>query len=270
MPTDVSRDSRQHSVSAAGAALAAGAPVGSQPVRLRLLGGWRLDGVADPACIPLTVRRLVAFLGLRGPTSREELATALWPEATEAHAHGSLRTALWRLRTRHGGLVESGPEAADVGAGVRVDVTELAEDVRRLDAGELPERLLELPWSLLQGELVPGWYDEWLVLERERVRQLRLHALEGLAAALTDEGRFALALEAGLGAVRVEPLRESAHRVVVRTHLREGNLSEAVRHVEAYRRLLNDELGLRPSPALVRLLRSGVEVPRPRAGGSPG
>ncbi|WP_435876791.1 AfsR/SARP family transcriptional regulator, partial [Streptomyces achromogenes] len=104
------------------------------------------------------------------------------------------------------------------------------------------------------GELLPGWDEEWVLLERERLRQLRLHALDALADGLTRQGSPALALEAALASIRIEPLRESAHRAVVAAHLSEGNVIEAVRHYRAYRQLLRDELGLEPSAQLARMI----------------
>jgi DNA-binding SARP family transcriptional activator len=238
--------------------------------RLSLLGGWALTAAAGP--VPLPVRRLLAWLALRGPAAREELCAALWPETSPARARGSLRTALWRVRSLHEDLVDAEADVVELRPEVAVDVHELAQDVRRLAAGNLPLRLRNLPEHLLDGDLLPGWYDEWLTVERERVRQLRLHALEGVAAALAAEGCFSLALEAALAAVREEPLRESAHRVVLRVHLQEGNRSEALRHYESYRRLLRSDLGVAPSAQLLAVLQGGpAELPRQRVPeGAPG
>lgn len=229
---------------------------GPVEVRLQLLGGWALAGAAGHGAVPMTVRRVLTYLALRGPSSRSELAADIWPEATESHAHGSLRTALWRARALDPGLLTCDAETAELGPGVTVDVLELVQDVRELQRGRLSDRLRLVPRSLCTGELVPGWYDEWLVLERERVRQLRLHALEGVALVLADEGTYALAMEAAVAAVRAEPLRESAHRAVMTVHLREGNSSEALRHYRAFAALLERELGVRPSPLLEDLLRA--------------
>ncbi|MGW2671050.1 AfsR/SARP family transcriptional regulator [Streptomyces sp. NPDC001272] len=91
------------------------------------------------------------------------------------------------------------------------------------DAGDDPSLGL-----LFAGDLLPGWDDEWTLFERERLRQLRLHALESLSARLTSSGRHALALDAALTCVSIEPLRESAHRAVVAVHLAEHNAVEAV------------------------------------------
>jgi hypothetical protein len=72
------------------------------------------------------------------------------------------------------------------------------------------------------GELLPGWYEDWVLVERKRLRQLRMHALEALAEKLTEAGRYGVAMPAAYAAVRADPVRESAHRAVVRVHLAEG------------------------------------------------
>ena len=90
-------------------------------------------------------------------------------------------------------------------------------------------------WS---HDLLPDWSDEWLVMERESYRQLRLHALERLSETLREMGQHASALMAALSAVRADPLRESAHRQVIAVHLAEGNAAEALWQYHAYRRLL--------------------------------
>jgi DNA-binding SARP family transcriptional activator len=117
------------------------------------------------------------------------------------------------------------------------------------EVGEPPAALLA------RGEILPDWYDDWLVIERERFRQLRVHALERLCDRLTAAGRFAEAVDAGLAAVESEPLRESAHRALIRTHLAEGNACEALRQYRAFRELLRRELGLRPSELMEALVR---------------
>ncbi|MEU0950158.1 bacterial transcriptional activator domain-containing protein [Streptomyces canus] len=107
---------------------------------------------------------------------------------------------------------------------------------------------------LERGDLLPDWDDDWVVLEREWLRQLRLHALDALAERLTQQGLPALALEAALASIRVEPLREEPHRAVVSTHLAEGNLREALRHYEAFCYQLRTELNTEPSLRFKRML----------------
>jgi DNA-binding SARP family transcriptional activator len=95
--------------------------------------------------------------------------------------------------------------------------------------------------------LLPGFYDDWALIERERVRQRVLHALEALSERLAAGGRFADAIESALLATSAEPLRESAHRSLIRAHVAEGNLTEARRAYLAYQGLMQRELGVLPS-----------------------
>jgi DNA-binding SARP family transcriptional activator len=93
-----------------------------------------------------------------------------------------------------------------------------------------------------------------VLVERERFHQLRLHALEAVCDRLITAGRYGEAIDAGLAAVAAEPLRESAHRVLIKAHLAEGNHGEADRQYQLCRHILRDELGVEPSNALRRLV----------------
>jgi DNA-binding SARP family transcriptional activator len=83
-----------------------------------------------------------------------------------------------------------------------------------------------------------------------------MNALEALATALTERGRLAEAAAAARAAMKVEPLRESAHATLIRVHLAEGNQSEAIRVFERYRLLLTTALGLEPTERLSELVSS--------------
>ena len=122
-------------------------------------------------------------------------------------------------------------------------------------SGRDSNHYLDLDEGELAGDLLPDWYDDWVLIERERLRQLRLHALESLAIRRLDAGRYGEAAVAALAAVSIEPLRESAQRVLIRIHLAEGNVGEAVRQYRLYRNLLSDEMGLYPSEQIETLLR---------------
>jgi DNA-binding SARP family transcriptional activator len=109
-----------------------------------------------------------------------------------------------------------------------------------------------------QAELLPGWYDDWVITEREHLRQLRLHALEALARELAARGRHAVAIEVALSAIALDPLRESGHRTLISLYLAEDNLSEAARHLRIFAGLLREELGVAPSPRMMQLVTSRV------------
>ena len=152
-------------------------------------------------------------------------------------------------------MVESDKSAVWLRSGAGTDVASVHDWAARLTRGQpLPGDLQSLWWHPEMVDLLPGWYDDWIVFERERLRQQVLHALECLATLLVAEGRYADGIEAALLAVAIEPLRESAQRRLIEAHLAEGNVGEAHRVLRMYGDLLDRELGIRPSPGLVALV----------------
>ncbi len=231
--------------------------------RLRLLGGWQLT-TSRPLRSPVgeNARRLLSLLALRGPMSRAGIADTLWPES-EGDAAARLRTALWRFKDgRH--LLEEHDGRLSLAPRVRVDVAEMRAAALALSHGETDALDAAICVETFCADLLPGWDDDWLQVDRERVRQLRLHALEALAMRHLHHENYAEALDAALAAVLADPLRESAHRCVIETHLAEGNLAEARRQYDECRRLLARELQVAPSPTLVALAPAlGASPPAP-------
>jgi DNA-binding SARP family transcriptional activator len=234
-------------------------------VRVALLDGFTLDTGETVRragdLLPHGVQRLVAHVSLARRSVRSVVAGQLWPEVPEGRAHGSLRSALWRVQKVAPGLLEVRGDMLALAAGVQVDVRELAAWAARVSDPAAPVDEFPAAHDRLTGELLPGWYDDWVLLERERLRQLRMHALERLADRLAAVRRYGEALQAAHAAVLAEPLRESAHRAVVRVHLAEGNVSEAARAFDAFRTMLADELGVAPSRQMIDLLH---RLPEPR------
>ena len=233
-------------------------------VRVTLLDGFVLDlpgcGRRSPADdLPRAVQRLVAHLCLSARSTRTVTAGQLWPDVPEDHAHGSLRSALWRLNRAAPGLVRVSGSVLHLAADVRVDVRELSDWARRAIGPATCGEDAALPDAALLGDLLPGWYDDWVLLEREHLRQVRMQALEAVAARLLSRGSLGEALEAAHAAVRAEPLRESAHRILVGIHLADGNVAEAVRAYEFFRTMLADELGVPPTELMTRLVQ---DLPR--------
>lgn len=234
-------------------------------VEVRVLGTFRFQvrGNALPSVLGGT-QRLLALLGLRDrAVMRAGIAGTLWPESTEDHAYSSLRSALARLSrlTREAVLVT--PLDLCLAEDVSIDIREArALAHRMLDSGtELPAADLgSHALAALSVDVLPDWYDDWVLVEAEEWHQLRLHALESLSDRLLVEQRFGEATGAALAAVRAEPLRESARAAVIRVHLEEGNQSEALAEFRRYRALLDDELGLQPTPRLLDLV---ADIHRP-------
>jgi DNA-binding SARP family transcriptional activator len=204
--------------------------------------------------LPLSAQRLLAFLALkRAALQRTYVAGMLWIDSSQEAANASLRTALWRLRRPSCPLVDATQSHLSLSPDVDVDVYEMTALAHGIDDAGTDPPDAALDELMLAGDLLPDWYDDWVVIERERFRQVRLHALEALCYRLARHERYSKAIDAGLTAVAGEPLRESAHRAVMRAHLAEGNRNEALRQYALCRRLLDEQLGLEPSDETRRL-----------------
>lgn len=223
---------------------------------LRLLGGFELT--CGGACVemPLSARRVLAFLALnRRPLPRGHVAGMLWIQASEARAASALRTAIWRMGQPAAGALRCDGGALSLQPAVDVDLAVVNAHIRAvLDGGPGATDIERLAPIVEAGELLPGWYEDWVLIERERVRVLRAYALERLCLALSHAERHADAVCAGLAAVACDPLRESAHRALVVAHLAHGNAGDALRQYGLCRDLLQRELGIGPSSELERLV----------------
>ena len=108
--------------------------------------------------------------------------------------------------------------------------------------------------ATLSQELLPDWFDDWVVAEAEDWRQLRVNALETLAQLLIREDRLGEAAGAARAAIRVDPLRESGYAALINVHLAQGNQSEALQVFNRYSELLSTALGLEPTGHLSALI----------------
>lgn len=225
-------------------------------VTVRLLGGFDLSCDGARVAVPPASQRLIAFLALHDrPLLRLYVAGRLWSDVEESRSYANLRSALWRLRQPGRPVVEATATHIRLARTVIVDVRELVRVARRLL--DRPDDALATAFddTPLEEDLLPDWYEEWVDVERERLRQLRAHAVEAAAAHALAHHRPERAVDLALGALRGDPLRESLHELVIRTHLAQGNLAEAIRHHRGHLVSVESELGLRPDPELVRLLR---------------
>lgn len=206
---------------------------------VKLLGGFRSFVDGREIIVSGSCARVVAFLALANDrcVQRELIAETLWPEAEPPRALANLRSSLWRLPPplkpwirRVGDRVELDPSAT-------VDIDALESTAAH-----------SVPLAVLTAPLLPSWYDDWVLLERERIDLRRVAALEVIASERLDDLAFAEAIDIALLAIGVDPYRESLHRIVLHAHLAEGNNSEAMRHYSRLERLLRSSIGVGPSP----------------------
>ena len=237
---------------------------------LQLIGGFRaVDAELLVLELPTSTWRLVAYLALVGrAVGRAQAAGVLWLDKPEQRAHANLRSCLWRVNQVAPGFVTCTPShlrlAEDID--IDVDVWNLVRLARQLREPGTELDLARVRHEWFCADLLPDWYDDFVEIEREQFRQLRLHSLEALASRLREVGDTHRALDIALTAVSASPLRESAHRLVMAIHLDEGNISEALRQYDQLAALLRTQLGIRPSAIARRL----VEPWLPRSGSAPG
>jgi DNA-binding SARP family transcriptional activator len=229
-------------------------------VELQLLNAFELRSDGVRVTLPMSAQRLVAFVALQNrPLLRPYVAGSLWLDTPDERAAANLRSALWRINRLSRPLIEAAGQQLRLSSDVRVDY----RDAERLALDEVHELSdganADCDLTPFAGDLLPDWYDDWVLIERERFRQLRLRALEALCERLACAGRLGEALDAGLLSVAGEPLRESAHRALIRVHLADGNACEAIRQYRLCRRLLRDQLGIDPSERIYELVR-GLDV----------
>lgn len=225
-------------------------------VELTLFRDFEVRHDGEPVIVVPTSQRLVSFLALQSrPVRRSLISGTLWYGSDEQHASASLRSALWRLPRLD--LVCSSSTHLWLHPSVEVDLRRAVDSALAvLRTSPSDDDLLATAHELIDvgDDILVGWYDDWVIVERERFRQVRLHALDRIGERLVETGRWYEALQVGLAATSTEPLRESAHRMLVQVHLRQGNIAEAVRQYRSYADLLRAELNVRPSQGLRDLL----------------
>ncbi len=228
--------------------------------RLSLLGRFNLQH--DGRVIRLRTRKeegLLAYLVLHpGSHPREVLAELYWGDTPEEQAKGSLRAALADLRA------VLGPEAlfSDRVAvqfspppGFRVDVLEFRAQATRSLGDAAADPALFDP-SLYGGELLAGHYDDWVLAERERLRQLYLDALLHRVGRLRDLVRYSEAIAAAQQVLAADLAEERAHQHLMVLYAITGNRSAALRQLEVCRRSLKEALDVEPSAETLALLDS--------------
>ena len=241
---------------------------------LALLGGFqgRLDASAPLALPTRKTQALLAFLSLPPGRShpREKLASLLWGGMLEPQARQGLRQSLFTLRKAVGAeppaLLIDGKTVALNPALVEVDVMEFERQI-----AEGTPAALERAADLYRGELLEGLalreapFEEWLLAERERLRELALEALAKLLRHQRDAGATEAALQTALRLLALDPLQEPVHRTVMRLYVQLGRRASALRQYQVCLGVSARELGVEPETATQQLYREILRQRPPRA-----
>lgn len=220
-------------------------------LHISMLGGFTLawgDGAA--MSIPSTVARsLFAYLVIHRdhPHTRDLLAGTFWPDLPDAVARRRLSQALWQIRQ----TVDPHPVLLAEGDTIRIDPElSLWLDVAEFEqqAASSKQQDLALAADLYRGEFLAGYYDDWVLVERERRRETFVAVLGKLVESSKGQGEYESALLLARRLVTEDPWREEAHReVMCLCHLL-GRGAEALKQFETCRQVLAEELGAEPSP----------------------
>jgi DNA-binding SARP family transcriptional activator len=213
-------------------------------------------------------QRLLAYLLLHRHRSliRENAAFTLWPDQPEKDALGALRRALSDLRATLPGDQEwITATRSDLRWNLSAPYWLDVEAYGRLNAQNAPATLHDAI-ALYTGDLLAGWDDEWLLVERERLRQAQLDALRRLAIYHRALDEYDTALRLSRQALSMDPLSEAASRIVIALHYEAGDRAAALAAYNRLRRTLKEELDAEPMPetqALADAIMRGAALPDP-------
>ena len=219
---------------------------------LILLNHWQLNRWGEPTPVGPRQQRLIALLALFGPSKRAICANMLWPTSSEESASRNLRASLFKLNHSQPGLIRSWGDTIALAATVWVDVDVMRASLAEAAAGHPAAEDGQILGN--RNALLPGWYDDWVIFEQERLSQQRILALETIARTSLAAGDQQRAEQAASAALTLEPLRETACVLLVRTLLTAGNRALAIQTFERFRRVLAEELGIQPSQELAQLV----------------
>ncbi|WP_423184576.1 AfsR/SARP family transcriptional regulator [Arthrobacter sp. NyZ413] len=226
---------------------------------LSLLNGWTLTRAGKRQKVAHRQQRLITALALLGERPRSFLAGLLWPESSEAQASVGLRVSIWHVSHELPGLLdqeETGDDSVRLSPEVRIDIADLERELR-IPASDRPD--VYLRWERLRkAELLPGWYEDWILAEQDRFRTMRTAALDSLAEYHLRQGNAEGTKAATALAIALEPFRESSHRLLIQAHLATGDLVSALDIYRGFTVGLRREFGVDPSPSLARLIHHAV------------
>lgn len=220
---------------------------------LNLLQCWQLRRGGTEIRLAWRQQRLIAALAILGARPRRYLSGLLWPERPEARAKESLRTSVYLASSQAPGLIASDGQLLSLSDRVTVDLHQVAKTIGYSEE-QGSELTTEDRLACLQcGDLLPGWYDEWVFVEQQRLRNSRLRAFLILAGKWLDDEEAHRAAQAAESALELEPLHERAVALLMQAELKAGNRARALRTFEMFRNNLQLELGVEPSDHLARL-----------------
>src|SRR5579871_739894 len=245
--------------------------------RIELLGSLRIRRSSQTITRFPTYKTgaLLAYLAYYGLTShpREVLIELLWPDVAPEAGRQSLSQALSSLRHQ---LEPPGVPAGSIlvadratvqlhSDSITLDVTEWKETLRLTESPSAPLEALKEAARRYTGPLLPGYYEDWILQERDILNEAYLHVVQRAVAGLEREEDLAGALEYARQAVCIDPLREAFQATLIRLYREAGEAAAALRQYRRFAQLLERELGVAPDPAIRALVHDpAIQTPRSR------
>lgn len=231
-------------------------------LELRLLGGFELRVDDDPVELSESSQRLVGFLALRGRgRPRSCVAGELWPEKSDERAMANLRSAIWRLPRSIGfELVALTPTLVALAPSVVLDTAEAERRLSVIRTATVDQIYADVRRSV-GLELLPGWYDDWVLHERERLREIQFHVLELSTERLCAAGWYGEAIDAAHRLVAADLYRERSHLLLIRTLAQEGSLLSASRAFERFVDVMEGDLHVSVTIDLATALQFRADAP---------
>lgn len=231
-------------------------------LHIRLFGGLYVgqDDLPLTGFISNKVTALLAYLAVTGRAQqRDTLAALLWSEMSDADAKNNLRQALSNLRKLIDPHLIITRETVEWNAAVPYSL-DVQQFTQQLQPGREATTTLQKAAELYRGDFLAGFvvrdapeFEEWMLAQRARFRELALHALHNLTEAYLEQGQYDRTIDYATQLLSLDPWRENAHRQLMLALARSGQHTTALQQYETCRRLLADELGVEPSAATIAL-----------------
>jgi DNA-binding SARP family transcriptional activator len=202
---------------------------------------------------------MLAFLALSGyaPVSRRQVAFRIWPDSSEKQAYTNLRKLLHNLRNEIPDLIQVDTHSikllGDVDVVKFMAALELASRHQKENHPEAEQAALECATNLYQGDLLPECYDDWLIPERESLRQKFIFAGDRLLTLLEMQQHYREAVACANRMLHADPLREETYGQLIRLHALNGDRAAALSVYHHCARVLGSELGVEPNSETRRL-----------------
>lgn len=234
-----------------------GVPMGNDDYghfQLSLFQSWQLRRDARIVHVAVRQQRLITALAVSGPRPRSYLAGLLWPENSEKKALDSLRVSVHIVTRQLPGLLINRGAELSLSEQVDIDLHRVRALIRELNQEGFEGNVASCLHQLRDADLLPGWYDDWILFEQSRLRQDRLHAFLVVARDSLARWDYPAAVAASEAALELEPLYESAVGLLIQAERGRGNNASALRSFERYQSKLKEDMGMAPSEALLRLV----------------